>query len=142
MLLNSAHSDHKGERYLHLAVPCALVAAGFAAAGLSHRPAIVLPGFACIMMGLSAIAAPVWSIPSEFLAGRSAAAGVAAVNMIAILGGFLGPYWMGLAADLTGNYQRGLLTLVVPSLIAMLIMLGVRCFTRQNHAAVAMRAQG
>jgi ACS family tartrate transporter-like MFS transporter len=94
------------------------------------------------MMGLSAIAAPVWSIPSEFLAGRSAAAGFAAVNMIAILGGFLGPYWMGLAADLTGNYQRGLLTLVVPSLIAMLIMLGVRCFTRQNHSAVAMRAQG
>jgi ACS family tartrate transporter-like MFS transporter len=78
------------------------------------------------MIGLSAISAPVWSIPTQFLCGRSAAAGIAAVNMIAILGGFVGPYWMGLAADLTGNYQRGLLTLVVPSLLAMLIMFGIR----------------
>jgi ACS family tartrate transporter-like MFS transporter len=126
MLLNSAHSDRRRERYLHLAAPCALVAAGFAGAGLSERTVIVVPAFACVMMGLSAIAAPVWSIPSEFLAGRSAAAGIAAVNTIAILGGFLGPYWMGLAADITGDYRRGLVTLVVPSLIAMLIMLGIR----------------
>jgi ACS family tartrate transporter-like MFS transporter len=125
-LANSAHSDRKNERYLHVALPCALVAAGFAAAGLSGRAAIVIPAFACIMIGLSAIAAPVWSIPTQFLCGKSAAAGIAAVNMIAILGGFLGPYWMGLAADFTGNYQRGLLTLVVPSLLAMLIMFGIR----------------
>jgi ACS family tartrate transporter-like MFS transporter len=140
MLLNSAHSDRKGERYLHLALPCALVAAGFAAAGLSHRAAIVLPAFACVMMGVSAISAPVWSIPSEFLAGRSAAAGFAAVNMIAILGGFVGPYWMGLAADLTGNYQHGLLTLVVPALIAMLIMVGIRRDARRRKARTLIAA--
>jgi ACS family tartrate transporter-like MFS transporter len=126
MLLNSAHSDRKREHYLHVALPCALVAAGFAAAGISGRAAIVIPAFACVMIGLSAIAAPVWSIPTQFLCGRSAAAGIAAVNMIAILGGFLGPYWMGVAADLTGGYQRGLLTLVVPSLIAMFLMFGIR----------------
>jgi ACS family tartrate transporter-like MFS transporter len=126
MLANSAHSDKKSECYLHVALPCALVAAGFAAAGLSGRAVIVIPAFACIMIGLSAIAAPVWSIPTGFLCGRSAAAGVAAVNMIAILGGFLGPYWMGFAAELTGNYQRGLLTLVVPSLASMFIMFGIR----------------
>jgi ACS family tartrate transporter-like MFS transporter len=79
----------------------------------------------------------VWSIPSEFLSGRSAAAGIAAVNMIAILGGFVGPYWMGLAAYWTGGYRRGLLTLVVPSLIAMFIMLGIRRDAlRQRTAAV------
>lgn len=126
MLLNSVHSDRVGERYLHVALPCVLVAAAFIAAGLSERPAIVLPAFACVLMGLSAIAAPVWSIPTEFLCGRSAAAGIAAVNMIAIVGGFLGPYWMGLAADLTGSYQRGLLTLALPALVAMFIMAGIR----------------
>jgi ACS family tartrate transporter-like MFS transporter len=126
MLVNSAHSDRTRERYLHLAFPCGLIAAGFAAAGLSDRAAIVIPAFACVVAGICAVAAPVWGIPSEFLSGRSAAAGIAAVNMIAILGGFLGPYWMGLAADFTGGYQRGLLTLVVPSLIAMLIMFGIR----------------
>jgi ACS family tartrate transporter-like MFS transporter len=126
MLLNGAHSDRRRELYLHVTLPCVLVAAGFAAAGLSGRAVIVIPAFACVVIGLCAISAPVWSIPTQFLCGRSAAAGIAAVNMIAILGGFLGPYWMGLAADLTGNYQRGLLTLVVPSLLAMLIMFGIR----------------
>lgn len=138
MLANSAHSDKKSERYLHVALPCALVAAGFAAAGLSGKAVIVLPAFACIMIGLSAIAAPVWSIPTGFLCGRSAAAGVAAVNMIAILGGFLGPYWMGLATDLTGSYQRGLLTLVVPSLAALLIMFGIRRDALRRKPATVM----
>ncbi|HEX6496797.1 MAG TPA: MFS transporter, partial [Acidobacteriaceae bacterium] len=137
MLLNSAHSDRTNERYLHLAVPCALLAASFAAAGLSGRAAIVLPAFACVMIAISAIAAPVWSIPTQFLCGRSAAAGIAAVNMIAILGGFIGPYWMGLAADLTGDYHRGLLTLAVPSLIAMLIIFGIRRDAMRRKSATA-----
>jgi MFS transporter, ACS family, tartrate transporter len=141
MLLNSAHSDRKGERYLHVALPCALVAAGFAAAGLSGRAAIVIPAFACVMIGLSAIAAPVWSIPTQFLCGKSAAAGIAAINMIAILGGFLGPYWMGLAADWTGGYQRGLLTLVVPALIAMLIMFGIRRDALRRKAGAALHVE-
>jgi len=50
------------------------------------------------------------------------AAGIAAMNTLGMLGGFIGPYWMGLAKDLTGNYQRGMLTLTIPSLIAAGIM--------------------
>jgi MFS transporter, ACS family, tartrate transporter len=126
MLLNGAHSDRTGERHYHVGLPCGLMAAGFVMAGLSNRPAIVLTGFALVGIGTCAVNAVVWSIPTEFLCGKSAAAGIAAVNMIAILGGFFGPNWMGLAKDFTGDYQRGLLTLVVPSLIATLIMFGIR----------------
>jgi hypothetical protein len=43
------------------------------------------------------------------------AAGVAAMNTLGMLGGFIGPYWMGIAKDLTGDYQHGLLTLTIPS---------------------------
>jgi ACS family tartrate transporter-like MFS transporter len=43
-----------------------------------------------------------------------------------MLGGFIGPYWMGIARDLTGNYQRGLLTLTAPSLACVGIMLAMR----------------
>ncbi len=46
------------------------------------------------------------------------AAGIAAMNTVGIVGGFIGPYWMGVAKDLTGDYQRGLLTLTIPTLIA------------------------
>jgi ACS family tartrate transporter-like MFS transporter len=44
------------------------------------------------------------------------------MNTIGILGGFIGPYWMGLAKDFTGDYQRGLLTLTIPSFAAAAIM--------------------
>ena len=40
------------------------------------------------------------------------------MNTIGILGGFVGPFGMGLAKDYTGAYQPGLLMLVIPSLVA------------------------
>jgi ACS family tartrate transporter-like MFS transporter len=67
-----------------------------------------------------------FAIPSSFLKGRSAAAGIAVITTIGIVGGFTGPYWMGLMRDLTGNYQRGLITLAIPGLAAAAIMLAVR----------------
>ena len=115
MLLNSAHADRKREHYLHVALPCALIAAGFAAAGLSSRAAIVIPAFACVMMGLSAISAPVWSIPHSFSAASPRQPASLRSTRSPSSAAFSGPYWMGLATDLTGGYQRGLLTLVVPT---------------------------
>jgi ACS family tartrate transporter-like MFS transporter len=69
---------------------------------------------------------PLWSICTSFLQGRAAAAGIAAMNTIGILGGFIGPYWMGVAKDLTGNDRRGLLTMTVPMLVAAGIMVYFR----------------
>jgi ACS family tartrate transporter-like MFS transporter len=77
---------------------------------------------------------PLWSISTSFLKGRAAAAGIAAMNTIGILGGFVGPYWMGVAKDLTGNDRRGLLTMAVPMLVAGGIMMYLR---RQSHQASA-----
>ena len=139
MLLNGAHSDRTGERHLHIIYPCLLITAGYLGAGLSMQPVVALPAFACLVAGFNALNAAIWTIPSSFLTGKSAAAGIAAVNMIAMIGGFLGPYWMGHAADLAGGYQRGLLTLVVPSLIAMLIMLGIRRDALRRRSAAAAR---
>ena len=78
-----------------------------------------------------------WTIPCSFLAGKSAAAGIAAINMIAMIGGFVGPYWMGLAADLTGSYQRGLLACAVPTAIGTSIMLAIRHFALGRSVAYA-----
>jgi ACS family tartrate transporter-like MFS transporter len=118
MLVNGTHSDRTGERYRHILLPVFVMAIGYVAAGLSGRPVIVLPALVLMMMGFTAIMGPVWTIPPEFLRGRSAAAGIAAINMIGILGGFVGPYWMGISIDLTGGFQRGLLTMAVPVVAA------------------------
>jgi MFS transporter, ACS family, tartrate transporter len=55
-----------------------------------------------------------------------------------MLGGFIGPYWMGLAKDFTGDYQRGLLTLTIPGLTAAAIMFSMlRSAQKQRDAANA-----
>lgn len=126
MLLNGWHSDRKRERYFHLLVPLLAMAVCFLAAGLSNRPAIVVPAFALLFAAGCATQPPVWALPSTLLSGKSAAAGIATVNMIAMCGGFVGPYWMGLAADHLGGYRGGLLALAILTLVASAITLWVR----------------
>ena len=123
MILNAQHSDRSGERYWHVILPFVVVACAFAVGGLSTAPWIAVPALAMTVIANSALQGPNLAIPATFLKGRSMAAGIAAMNTIGMLGGFLGPYWMGIARDLTGDYQRGLLTLTIPSLAAAGIML-------------------
>lgn len=126
MVLNGQHSDRAGERYLHLVVPCVLIAAAFVVGGLTVAPIFAIPAYAIIFIGFNATGGPSWAIASSFLTGRSSAAGIATANTIAIVGGFVGPYWMGRAKDLTGDYQTGLLTLAVPALAGAAILLFMR----------------
>jgi ACS family tartrate transporter-like MFS transporter len=126
MVLNGQHSDRAGERYLHLVAPCLLIAGAFVVGGLTVAPIFALPAYAIIFIGFNATGGPSWTLASSFLTGRSAAAGIATANTIAIVGGFLGPYWMGQAKDFTGNYQSGLLTLAIPALAGTAIVLFMR----------------
>jgi nitrate/nitrite transporter NarK len=69
-------------------------------------------GLLCLgQIGVSAMPPLFWPIPSSFLTGSSAAAGIAAINSIGNLSGFAGPYVMGYLKDLTGNFTAGLLVL-------------------------------
>jgi ACS family tartrate transporter-like MFS transporter len=143
MLLASIYSDRSGQRHNHVLPYCLLMMAGFVACGLSMSPLIALPALAIVFCSYCAMQGPLWAIPAAFLSGRSAAAGIAAINMIGILGNFIGSYWMGFARDLTGNYQRGLLTMAAPMVAAAAIMLYLRrqttltnrCATPSNPVA-------
>ena len=122
MLLNAAHSDRRGERLLHCVVPCIVMAAGYVTASITHTPWIMVAALAASFIATNAMQGPALSVPMQFLAGRAAAAGIAAMNMIAIFSGFAGPYWMGLMKDATGSYQLGLRGLAIPCLGAAAIM--------------------
>jgi MFS transporter, ACS family, tartrate transporter len=126
LVFNGQHSDRAGERYLHLVVPSLLIAAAFVVGGLTVAPIFAIPAYAIVFIGFNATAGPSWAIASSFLTGKSAAAGIATANTIAIMGGFIGPYWMGHARDFTGNYQSGLLTLAVPTFAGVAILLVMR----------------
>jgi ACS family tartrate transporter-like MFS transporter len=125
LVFNGQHSDRSNERYMHIAVPVFLIAAAFVVGGFTTAPVFALPAYAIIFIGFNATAGPSWTIPSSFLTGKSAAAGIATANTIAIMGGFLGPYWMGLAKDFTGNYKTGLLTLAIPTAVGAVIVLAM-----------------
>ncbi len=118
MLGNGWDSDRTGERFWHIVTPLLLMAAGYVAIGLSVSPLIVLPALVLVVGGNTAVQPPVWAIPPQFLEGKSAAAGIATINMIGIVGGFVGPFWMGVSRDATGSLQRGLLTIAAPVMVA------------------------
>jgi ACS family tartrate transporter-like MFS transporter len=120
--LNSAHSDRKGERAMHCIVPCVVMAAGFLTASYAKEPWLVVLALAASFTAFMSMLGPANAVPMQFLAGRAAAAGLAAMNTITMFSGFIGPYWMGVMKDYTGNYDAGLRGLVLPALLAAGVM--------------------
>jgi ACS family tartrate transporter-like MFS transporter len=118
MLLNGAHSDRTGERALHCIVPCLIMAAGYLVAGYAKTPWMLVAGLAAGYIAFVSMLGPAVAVPTQFLAGRAAAAGIAAMNTITMFAGFVGPYWMGVMKDYTGSYEAGLRGLVLPCLLA------------------------
>jgi ACS family tartrate transporter-like MFS transporter len=118
MLLNGAHSDRSGERALHCIIPCLVMAAGYLTASYAKEPWLVVASLAASFTGFMSMQGPALALPTQFLAGRAAAAGIAAMNTITMFSGFVGPYWMGVMKDSTGSYEAGLRGLVLPCLLA------------------------
>jgi ACS family tartrate transporter-like MFS transporter len=142
MMLNSAHSDRSGERALHCIVPCVVMAAGYLTASYAKEPWLVVAALAASFTAFMAMLGPANAIPMQFLAGRAAAAGLAAMNTITMFAGFVGPYWMGVMKDYTGSYQVGLRGLVLPCLLAAGTMFALtRSLARRPATPAATLAQ-
>lgn len=122
MLLNGMHSDRSGERTLHCVIPCLFMGGAFLIAGSAHQAWIVVTSLAVAFTAFMSMQGPALSVPTQFLAGRAAAAGIAAMNTITMFSGLVGPVWMGRVKDLTGSYALGLRGLIIPSLAAAGIM--------------------
>ena len=63
------------------------------------------------LVGITSARAIFWPIPTRFLEGVGAAAGLAFINSIGTIGGFAGPYLMGFLRDFTGSFNAGLLAM-------------------------------
>lgn len=136
MFVNGILSDRGRDTYRFVIPGCLMMSGGFLAAALSSNSVLALAGLLVLAIGHMSMQGPFWSIATRFLKGRAAAAGIALMNMIGILGGFVGPYWMGIAKDLTGSNRRGLLTMAVPMFVGACIMLYLRRQSRRADARV------
>lgn len=126
MLVNGAHSDHTDERVLHLAIPLFVMGTGFLGCALLHEPVLAILSLALIPMGHCSAYGPIWSMPSRFLSGRAAAAGIALVPTISNVGGFLGPFLIGIMKARTGTHASAFLLLGGFGIAAALLALQLR----------------
>jgi nitrate/nitrite transporter NarK len=74
-------------------------------------------------MGALAANATFWTLPTGFLTGSAAAGGIALINSIGNLGGFVGPYAIGWIKDATGEITLGLVVLAAGPLMAGVVTL-------------------
>jgi MFS transporter, ACS family, tartrate transporter len=120
------HADRAGEHRLHTAAACFLNFAGLAVCIFLHDPILMMIALVLGQMGQSAIAPTFWALPTAMLSGTAAAGGIALINAVGNLGGFLGPYLMGSLQGATGSFKIGLLAISMGALIAGLVLLALR----------------
>ena len=108
MVLWAYSSDRRHERRWHFFVAALVATIGLVAAGLSTGLVTSLVAMSVAAVGLYGSKPAFWPLPSTFLSGTAAAGGIAMVNSIGNLGGFLGPYIVGWIKDSTQSYASGL----------------------------------
>jgi ACS family tartrate transporter-like MFS transporter len=129
MVLNGQHSDQTDERRRHIALPSFLGMLCLVLSVVLHAPWLMLLMLALAAAGMWATLGPFWALPTAFLSGTAAAGGIALVNSVGNLGGFVGPYLMGALKAKTQGFTWGLLTLAGFLLLGGLLALTARSVT-------------
>ncbi len=108
------HSDRSGERRWHVALPAFAAAAALAASAMLQGSPIAA-FLALIVAGVGTFCAlpAFWTLPAAALTGPAAAAGIALVNSIGNVGGFVGPTLIGYLKEATGSFAPAIWALAV-----------------------------
>jgi MFS transporter, ACS family, tartrate transporter len=109
MILVSRHSDRTLERRYHIATLGALAGIALLLLGAPRSAFFSVTLFSAVAIGAYSLLPIFFSVPGEFLSGFSAAAGIALVTSVSNLGGFVGPYTVGLIRQRTGNSYYGMI---------------------------------
>jgi len=122
MLWNGHHSGVTGERGWHVAGACMIGAVAFA---VSAMPGVGgFAGLAALTVAAAGVMSAVscfWSVPTGILSGTAAAAGIAWINSVGNLAGFVSPYVVGKIRDAAHSMTLALSMLAVSVLIAGLL---------------------
>ncbi len=133
MLYTSGHSDRTGERRWHIAIPAVAGAVGLVASTLvPQTPSWALITLTLATMGILTGLAQFWCLPPAFLGGVAAAAGIAVINSVGNLAGFVSPFIVGLIKDFSGSTNAGLYVIAASLLIGASIVVSMprRLFDR------------
>lgn len=126
MFLVGAHSDRRGERRWHVALPAFVAATGWFLSAYFRSPWLALVSLSVAQAGMMSMMGPFWSMSTSFLSGAGAAGGIALINTVANLGGVLSPNVMGQLKAYTGSFSGGELTMAATLVIGGVLAISVR----------------
>jgi len=145
MIVVGHHSDRTGERRLHIATSGIIGAAAFAATaipGLSGAVGLTMLTLATI--GIMCAFSTFWALPTPLLTGAAASAGIAWINAIGNLSGYVGPYLIGAIRDATHSMVLALMVLSASAFLASILTLwitpGMQRHRRSRAIATATEA--
>jgi D-galactonate transporter len=135
MVLVSRHSDRTLERRYHAALPCLTCAVGLVGIGLFADHAIL--AFCALVVAVASALCyngAFWQLPPMLLAGSAAAGGIALINSLGNLSGWVGPSIVGWLEDVTGRTSTGLYVVAGLEILAMVLILFFVPATRSTGA--------
>ena len=118
MIWWTRHSDATHERVWHVVCPAVVSGLALIASAYLGNPVFAAVALCICAMAVYAAVPTFWSLPTGFLTGSAAAGGIALINSIGNLGGFVGPYAIGWIKDATGEITLGLVVLAACSIMA------------------------
>ncbi|MGU3540436.1 MFS transporter [Methylobacterium sp. A54F] len=121
MVLLGRSADRMRERRWHLILPALAGAVGFVVAASATSTVLAIAFLSIAAAGVLTCAPLFWSLPTAFLGGTGAAAGIALINSVGNLAGFASPYAIGALRDATGTTQAGMYAL------AAMLVIGALC---------------
>ena len=123
MILVSRSSDRTLERRYHVAIPALATGTALVLLGTSPSAFFSVALLCLLAAGVFSCLGPFWTLPSEFLTGYSAAAGIALINSVGNLGGFVGPATIGFISQRTGTLSAGLALSGIPMFLSAALVL-------------------
>jgi MFS transporter, ACS family, tartrate transporter len=126
MTLVGRSSDRRCERRYHTAIPLVIGAIALVVLGTTASSVFFSVTLWCLVAsGIYSLFGPFLSLPNEFLTGFSAAAGIALINSIGNLGGFVGPYAMGAISKTTGGFHGGLVFAAISLFMSAMLLVAL-----------------
>jgi ACS family tartrate transporter-like MFS transporter len=120
------HSDRRDERVVHLIVVAVLGFVGFAAASVVDSLPLQILSLCLAVMGVYGAFPVFWTLPTAFLAGSAAAAGIALINSLGNLAGYFGPQVVSWLTQGTGDFGPALFALGLSMLTPAAVVLALR----------------
>ena len=141
MIWWTRHSDVTQERVWH--VVCPAVVSGLALIGSAYlgNPVLAAVALTICAMGTIAVLPVFWTLPTGFLTGSAAAGGIALINSIGNLSGFVGPYAIGWIKDATGETTLGLVVLAAGPIMAGVVTFLMGHDSKMEMAGRSMMAE-